>query len=153
MRQYQTGGDEKHDQQETDQRRAARIRGGLRPPIPGVPLVWIFHRVFYTPRILQRSPGGLIEVVARFVNQLSPRAWCLRHDFRRLKIDILRLVRPQAVRDPPVAGSIGKIQERGPGRKREDSMNLTLGTALQAWRAGNWTARISRPELHQESSE
>ena len=42
--------------------------------------------VSYMPLVHPHLPGGQIERVAPFVNQMSCKAWWLRHDFRRLKI-------------------------------------------------------------------
>jgi hypothetical protein len=42
--------------------------------------------VSFTPLMWLRLPSGQIKHLALFVNQMSQKAWCLRHGFRRLKI-------------------------------------------------------------------
>jgi hypothetical protein len=84
VRQYQTRRDEQEYQHKADQRRAPRVGSGFGAGTRQ-PFVWISHTVSFTPR-KKRLPSGQIKQVAQLVNQMSPPAWYLRHDFCRLKI-------------------------------------------------------------------
>lgn len=66
--------------------------------------------IFYTTGLFS-LPNGHIQHVAPFVNQMSRKAWCLRHGLRTLKIRNWR-------------ECVQKSKDSG------DSMFLTLGVAL-----------------------
>ena len=50
----------------------------------------ISHYVARIPRVLLRLPSGQIKHLAQFVNQMSRKAWCSCHGFRRLRRRNLR---------------------------------------------------------------